>query len=77
MKFKHIHYKCKKKLKEENKIIHRFTTQRQSVLDFPGRAVDRNPPANARNVGSIPGLGGFQMPVRQLSPCATTAESLL
>ena len=31
-------------------------------LDFPGGAVDRNPPANAGDTGSIPGLGRFPMP---------------
>ena len=30
--------------------------------DFPGGAVVKNPPANAGNTGSIPGLGGSQMP---------------
>ena len=29
--------------------------------DFPGRAVVKNPPANAGDTGSIPGLGGFHM----------------
>ena len=27
------------------------------IWDFPGGAVDRNPPANARNMDLIPGLG--------------------
>ena len=30
--------------------------------DFPGGAVVKNPPANAGDTGSIPGLGGSQMP---------------
>ena len=30
--------------------------------DFPGGAVIKNPPANAGDTGSIPGLGGSQMP---------------
>ena len=29
--------------------------------DFPGSPVDRNPPANVGDMGSIPGLGGFHM----------------
>jgi len=32
------------------------------IGDFPGGAVDRNPPANAGNMGLIPGPGGFHMP---------------
>ena len=28
-------------------------------MDFPGGTVDRNPPANAGDMGSIPGLEGF------------------
>ena len=31
-------------------------------MDIPGGPVDKNPPANAGDVGSIPGLGGFHMP---------------
>ena len=30
-------------------------------MDFPGGTVDRNPPANAGDMGSIPGLEGFYM----------------
>ena len=30
--------------------------------DFPGGTVDWNPPANARDMGLIPGPGGFHMP---------------
>ena len=30
--------------------------------DFPGDTVDRSLPANARDTGMIPGLGGFHMP---------------
>ena len=29
--------------------------------DFPGGAVVKNPPANARDTGSSPGLGGSHM----------------
>ena len=35
--------------------------------DFPGGAVNKNLPANAGNVGSIPGQGRFHMPWGQLS----------
>ena len=31
-------------------------------LDFPGDGVVKNPPANAGNMGSIPGLGRIHMP---------------
>ena len=30
--------------------------------DFPGSAVNENPPTNAGDMGSIPGLGKFHMP---------------
>ena len=30
-------------------------------LEFPGDPVVKNPPANARNMGSIPGPGRFHM----------------
>ena len=36
--------------------------------DFPGGAVVKNPPANAGDAGSIPGLGRSHM------PCTTTTE---
>ena len=32
------------------------------MLDFLSGTVDRNPPANAGDTGSVPGLGGFHMP---------------
>ena len=32
------------------------------LRDFPGGAVVKNPPANARNMGSIPGPGRAHMP---------------
>ena len=31
-------------------------------LDFPGGVVVKNPPANAADMGSIPGLGRSHMP---------------
>ena len=36
--------------------------KKDSELDFPGGAVDKNPPANSRDTGSIPDLGRFHMP---------------
>ena len=43
---------------------------------YPGSAVVKDPPANARDTGSIPGLG-TRIPhaTGQLSPCATTTEA--
>ena len=35
---------------------------RKEVVGFPGGAVDKNPPANAGDAGSIPGLGRSHMP---------------
>ena len=32
------------------------------ISDFPGGTVDKNPPANAEDMGSIPGLGRSHMP---------------
>ena len=32
------------------------------MLDFPGGTEDRNPPANAGDMGLIPGPGIFHMP---------------
>ena len=42
-----------KKKKENVKVNHG---------DFPGGAVDKNLPANAGDMGSIPGLGRFHIP---------------
>ena len=33
-----------------------------NFLNFPGGAVDKNPPANAGDMGLIPGLGLSHMP---------------
>ena len=35
--------------------------QRQAAEDFPGGSVVKNPPANAGDMGSIPGPGRFHM----------------
>ena len=32
--------------------------------DFPSDTVDKNPPTNAGDIGSIPGPGRFHMPQR-------------
>ena len=44
-------------LKKYNKLVI-FLKSR----DFPGGAVVKNPPANAGDMGSIPGPGRFHMP---------------
>ena len=33
-----------------------------NIRDFPGATVNRNPPSNARDAGSIPGPGRFHKP---------------
>ena len=33
----------------------------RNLLDFSGDAVDKNPPANAGDMGLIPGLGRLHM----------------
>ena len=35
---------------------------KRQIQDFPGGAVDKNPPASAGDMGSIPGAGRFHMP---------------
>ena len=35
---------------------------KKAALDFPGRAVVKNPPANAGEMGSIPGPGRSHVP---------------
>ena len=37
-------------------------TLKNGIEDFPGGAVDKNLPANARHTGLVPGLGRFSMP---------------
>ena len=38
------------------------------ILDFPGGIVDKNPPVNAGNMGSISGLGRFHLPTTTTEP---------
>ena len=44
-------------------------------MDFSGGIVDKNPPANAGDMGSIPGPRRFHRPWSNQSPCATTTEA--
>ena len=39
-----------------------FKTLKKDDWDFPGGAVVKNPPANAGDTGSSPGLGRSHMP---------------
>ena len=43
-------------------------------MDFPGDPVVKNPPANAEDMGLIPGPGRFHM---QLSLCTATTKLTL
>ena len=40
-----------------------FSTSELFFQDFPGGPVVKNPPANAGDTGSVPGLGGSHMPL--------------
>ena len=44
-------------------------------MDFPGGTADKNLPANAGELGSIPGPGRSHMP--RVSWCATATEPTL
>ena len=45
-------------------------------IDFPDGTPDKNLPANAGAMGSVPGLGRFHgMRTEQRCPCATTATA--
>ena len=50
-------------------------TENISVLEFPGGAVVKNPPANAGDMGSIPGPGRSHMP-QSNKACALQLLSL-
>ena len=42
---------------------------------FPAGPEVKNLPANAWDTGSVPGLGSFHVPEKQLNPCATEPSS--
>ena len=44
--------------------------------DFPGDTVVKNPPVNAGNMSSTPGLERSHVPTEPLSTCATTTEPM-
>lgn len=43
-------------------VVGGITILNKVVKDFPGGPMVKNPPANSRDTGSIPGLGGFYRP---------------
>ena len=43
-------------------VEHTITDIKNSMEGLPGGPVVKNPPANAGNMGLIPGPGGFYMP---------------
>ena len=47
---------------------------KKTLQDVPGGTGDKNPPANAGDMGLIPSPGRSHMLTEQLSPCATTTE---
>ena len=55
-----------------------LSRKKKEILDFPGGPVDRSPPANAGDAGSIPGPGRPYLPgdnsARVLSTCAPQPE---
>ena len=60
-----VHIKKKKSLKKKKKEMLRSTliyVSKYHSPGFPGGAVVENPPANAGDTGSSPGLGGSHMP---------------
>ena len=62
----------------EQNVVHPYdgvlvSHKRNEVPEFPGGAVDRNLPASAGDMSSIPGLGRSHT-LRTDMSCATTAE---
>ena len=53
----HTQWKHKKERKERKE-----QNTENNMQDFPGGTVNKNPPANAGDMGSIPGLGRFHVP---------------
>ena len=52
-------------MKQKTHIIfkRKHEDQKESKKDFRGGVTDKNPPANAGDMGSIPGPGRFHMPL--------------
>ena len=59
-----------------NKVtLHRCIKKKIREEDFPRGTMDKSPPASARDLGSIPGLGRFHVLQSNESLCATTTEA--
>ena len=43
-------------------VVGGITILNKVLKDFPGSPVVKNPPANSRDMGSVPGPGGFYRP---------------
>ena len=53
---------------------HKELAVRLILPDFPGGTVEKNPPANAGDMGSIPGWGRFPMPQGSQAPAPQLPE---
>ena len=62
----HLPPSCSKLLKHSYNEL--WIKKKEKVQGLPGSTADRNPPANARDMGLIPG------PTGQVSLCTTTTE---
>ena len=58
----HLFNAEKKKSTSTQNYIFRNKTKKQNLQGFPGGAVVKNLPANARDTGSSPGPGGSHVP---------------
>ena len=54
--------KCSDSFKDSEGKVQQTMQENKRLGDFPGGAVVKNPPANAGDTGSIPGLGRYHMP---------------
>ena len=61
-------------LKSGMHVIHQGILFKMHILGFAGDPLDKNLPANAGDMGLIPGTGRSHMPVGQLSPCTPATE---
>ena len=52
-------------------------SRKADLRGFPGGPVVKSLPANAGDMGLIPGQGRFQMPWEQLGSCALATEPTL
>ena len=52
-----------KKFSDSHHLASTISHQKTKIWDFPGGTVDKNPPANVGNTGSIPSPGRFHIPL--------------